>query len=124
MSAFTDAQKAAIRQYLGFSELFHDIDPRLEGQMIELGSRAPDAVARVQANLVALADIDARLGGALDNLDLTKAEDILFLGPDQLEALRNQGRMLIQQVAITFELRPKRDYYATGECMGGEIPLG
>jgi hypothetical protein len=124
MAAFTDPQKAAIRQYLGFSELFHDIDPRLEGQMIELGSRAPEAVARVQTNLLKLADIDARLDGALENLDLTTAEDIIFLGPEQLEALRNQGRMLIQQIAIAFELKPKRDYYATGECWGGEISLG
>jgi|SRR5579859_6660285 len=122
---FSDAEKAAIRQYLGFSELFHDLDPRLEGQMNDLGSRAPDAVTRVQANLTALANIDTRLAGALDNLDLTKAEDIEFLGPKQLEAIRDQGRMLIQQIAITFELKPKRDYYATGEDMGGGlIPLG
>lgn len=121
MAAFTPPQMAAIRQYLGFSELFHDIDPRLESQMIDLGNRSPDAVTRVVNNLTALADIDSRLTGALDNLDLTHADEVDFLGPAQLEALRDQGRMLIQQIAITFELKPKRDYYMVGEDAGGGV---
>ena len=124
MSSFTPAQRAAIRQYLGWSELFHDVDPRLEGMMSMLDQRAPDAVVRVKNNLVRLADIDDRITSALDNLDLTRAEDINFLGPDQLDALRNQGRMLVNQIAITFELRPPRDYFAMGDDGGGIVPLG
>lgn len=121
--AFTAAEKAQIRQVLGFSELFHDLDPRLEGQMIDLGTRAPDAVTRIQNTLVALTDIDARLVVALDDLSLVKAEDITFQGEGELESLRNQGRMLIQQIAITFELVPKRDYYGSAEVLGGGVIL-
>lgn len=124
MANFTDAQKAQIRQYLGFSELFHDIDARLEGMMNQLGSRAPEAVSRVIANLQRIADIDARLDCALDNLNITKAEDVEFSGEPQLDALRNQGRMLIQQIAIVFELIPKRDYFAVYDGCGGVVPLG
>ena len=123
--AFTDDEKMAIRSYLGWSALFFEIDPRLEGQMNRLPTSVPAAVTRVQTILTSLADIDTRLGAALDNLDLTKAEDIIFLGPEQLDALRNQGRMLVNQLSIIFEVSPKRDYFGEGEGgMGGVIPLG
>jgi len=124
MAAFTDAQKAAIRQYLGFSELFHDVDTRLESQMSEIGTRSPDAATRIVNNLTALAAIDTRLTSALDNLDLVRAEDVTFLGPAQLEAIRTHGRMLIGQIAITLEVQPRRDYYSTGAEMSGCIMLG
>lgn len=115
----------AIRNWLGFSELFHDIDPRLESQMNDIQARSPDAVTFVQARLADLDDIRSRLGLALDNLDLVKAEDVTFLGPMQLEALRDQGRMLVLQIATIFELKPKRDVFLTGEdSYGGMIELG
>ena|SRR5690348_10643427 len=124
---FTDDEKAAIRSYLGYSALYYQIDPRLESQIGAggLGTTQPSEATRVRTILTALADIDTRLSGALDNLDLSKAEDITFLGPPQLEALRNQGRMLIHQLGIIFELVPKRDYYGAGENLnGGYILLG
>lgn len=126
MPSFSDAQKAAIRQYMGFSELFHDIDPRLEGQMTDLGARAPDAVNRIIANLNLLADIDARLLNTqnLDALIANRVEDVYLNGSVQMDTLRDQGRMLINQIAITFELEPKRDYYSIGHEMGGMFELG
>jgi hypothetical protein len=121
---FSSTEKALIRQYLGFSELFHDIDPRLESQMAELGDRSPEAADNVRAQLARLANIDARLDGALDNLDLQKAEEVTFLGPDQLEALRDQGRNLIQRIAIVFQVAPQRDYYGVEAASGGILPEG
>lgn len=125
MPSFSSQDKVAIRNYLGFSELFHDLDPRLESQMNDIQARSPDAVAFVQARLADLDDIRSRLGLALDNLDLVQAEDVTFLGPMQLEALRDQGRMLVRQIAIIFELEPKRDVFSTeGVGWGGPINLG
>lgn len=124
---FTDDEKAAIRSYLGFSALYYQIDPRLESQIGAggLGTTQPSEAARVRTILTSLADVDTRLGSALDNLDLSKAENITFLGPEQLETLRNHGRMLIQQLGIILELEPKRDYYGMSEnAYGGVIPLG
>jgi hypothetical protein len=100
MSAFTLEEKALIRQYLGFSELFHDIDPRLESQMAKIGDRSPEAADHVRTQLVRLANIDTQLEAALDNLTLSKAEDVTFLGPEQLEALRLHGRNLVERIAI------------------------
>jgi hypothetical protein len=123
---FSSQDRVAIRNWLGFSELFHDLDPRLESQMSDIESRSPDAVTFVQARLADLDDIRVRLGLSLDNLDLIEAEDgVRFLGPVQLETLRDQGRMLVQQMAILFELQPKRDVFAISELgWGGAIDLG
>lgn len=126
MADFTEDEKAAIRSYLGWSAFYYQIDPRLESQIGAggLGTTQPASATRVRSILTALADIDTRLTGALDNLDLTKAEDINFLGPEQLDALRTQGRMLIGQMGIIFELKPKRDYYGDGGDADNLIPLG
>jgi hypothetical protein len=127
MADFDENEKASIRTYLGWSALYRDIDPRLESQIGTggLGTTQPASATKVRAILTRLADVDTRLDGSLDNLDLTKAEDINFLGPAQLDALRSQGRMLIGQIATIFELEPKRDYYGTGGGDdGGVIPLG
>jgi hypothetical protein len=128
MADFTEDEKAAIRSYLGWSALYYLIDPRLESQIGTggLGTTQPSSATRVRSILTRLADIDSRLDSALDNLDLTKAEDINFLGSEQLDALRNQGRMLVGQLAIIFEVVPKRDYFdeGGGTGMGGLISLG
>lgn len=123
---FSDSEKQLIRNYLGFSELFHDIDPRLESQMNDIGTRSPDAVTFVQGILTKLATVDSQLDALLPQLTLTKAEDIEFIhGSEQLEAVRDRGRELVQKVAIVFEIKPKRDVYASGEDLGGGlIPLG
>ncbi len=123
--AFSEDQKAAVRQYLGFSELFHDFDSRLEGQMDALGTSRPSAVTRAQALLTKLAALDAKIDdSALNNLDLERAEDVTFLGPKQIEALQDYGRSLIQQLAVIFEVQVQRDYYGSEAGSGGVIPLG
>jgi hypothetical protein len=120
--AFTDTEKATIRRYLGFSELFRDVDTRLEGQ---LDSLSAEAEALVRATLVQLAAIDAKIHtAALENLDLQRAEDVTFLGPEQLIALKDYGRSLINRIAVTFEVEPMRDYYGAGAMGGGVIPFG
>lgn len=125
--AFTNAEKTKIRRYLGFSELDRQIDMRLESQLVALPVNNPDAEADVRTVLGLLAQIDAKImSAALTRLDATRVENIELLGPAQLVALRAQGRMLIGQIGITFDVLPLRDYYDTsgGSGMGGLIALG
>jgi hypothetical protein len=126
MPDFSADEKVAVRNYLGFSELYHDLDPRLESQLSGLYARSPESVDLVRVRLTELADIRTRLGLALDNLDLVQAEDVTFLGPMQLDALRDHGRMLIQSIAIMFDLVPLRDVFATygDDGYGGPVPIG
>lgn len=126
--AFTAAEKARIRRYLGFSQGFHDVDTRLEGQLTTLPETYPEAEDQVREILGKLAKIDAKLQtAALGNLNVTELGDIKFLGPDQLTALEDWGRRLINQLAITFniDMSDQPDYFgATSSGGGGVIPLG
>lgn len=121
---FSGEEQARIRQYLGFSEQFQDLDGRLESQLAEVGSRSPEAETLVRQCLARLANVEEQLEGALDNLALTRAEDVSFLGPEQLEALRQHGRNLIQRIAIVFHVEPLRDYFGSEATSGGRLRFG
>lgn len=125
--AFSNAEKTRIRRYLGFSELYRQIDTRLETQLDALPANNPDAETQVRALLGRVGAIDDAIQGkALTRLDASEIiGEVKLLGPEQLRALRTQGRMLINQIAITFDLTPLRDYFDEGGgSMGGFIALG
>lgn len=126
--AFTETEKARIRRYLGFSQGFHDVDTRLEGQLDTLPLTWPEAETQVRDILAMLDAVDRKLqGAALGNLNFTEiVGEIKFLGPEQLNALRGHGRTLIQRLAITFniEMSGQPDYYSAAVSTGGVIQLG
>lgn len=121
--ALTDDEASSVRAYLGFSDGFRDLDTRLESQILNLTAGAE---ARVRALLTRIGEIDTKLqSAALANLDLERAEDVTFLGPEQLVALRGQGRMLCRRLGQVFFLEPRADYFDEGGGdMGGLIQLG
>ncbi len=124
--AFTGAEKARLRRYLGYSQNFQDLNPRLEDQMLTLGADV-DAAADLRAIDAKLIAIDAKLQSfALQGLEfasLNRGEVVYADTRKSLDALQDVGRSLIQQIAITFRLEAKRDYYGASES-GGEIRLG
>lgn len=121
--AFTDAEKVKIRQYLGFSEAFHQINTRLESMMDDLANRSPAAVDEVRAILAKLATLDTQLDTSATSLEFKRAEDVEWnLG--QWEQLVARGRYLIQRLAIMFEVDPAADYFGAATGGGGVIPLG
>ena len=122
-ASFTGPQKAAIRQYLGFSELYLQTDTRLESQLDALPASSPDAADRIIATLARLAALDARLCRATGQLSVAAIGDITLRGEPGMDALANQGRRYIQQLAVTFDVVPPRDYYGAGEA-GGVLALG
>ena len=116
--AFTDDERLQIQHYLGASEFWFYWNAELD----ELGTRAT-AEARARALLSDLADVDARLKSALDNLSLVKAEDVEFRGEGELEALREHGRNLVHRLAIIFGVEVISDYYGSSVEMGGEYDV-
>lgn len=124
MTAFTNIEKSKIRRYLGFSELWRDLDSRLEGQLNDLPERNPDAADQVREYIAQLDAIWAKLNSAaISNLDVIRADEVTFRGPEQLMGLREQGRMLVQAIAITFYIDPPRDIFSSGTA-GGLVALG
>lgn len=125
--AFTNAEKTKIRRYLGFSELWKQIDMRLESQLDALPLTNPDAETEVRTTLTRIVAIDEAIQSkALTRLDASEIiGEVKLLGPAQLTALRAQGRMLVNQIAITFSVEPFRDYFDEGGgSMGGMIQMG
>lgn len=125
--ALTEPQKADCRLYLGYAR-GRDLNPALEYRL-DAGVLSAEEESRIIATLALVAAIDAKLqNAAINNLDLERAEDVTFLGPAQLDALRAQGRMLVGRIATALEVEPARDFFdaggGAGSSMGGFIPLG
>ena len=116
------------RSFLGFSDQFNDLDTRLQSQIEELQAAADDdpTVLRVQAILTDVRALDANLtNAALNNLIASKVKTIELRGPEQLQALRVQGRMLCQRLGQVFYTPPRDDYFGEGDgSMGGMVALG
>jgi hypothetical protein len=116
---FSDDERLQILHYLGVSDLYY----MWNAELTEIGGRLV-AADRVRTILVDLADVDARLKAALDNLSLVKAEDVEFRGEGELEALRNHGRNLINRLAILFGVTVGDDYYGSISAMSGPYTFG
>lgn len=122
--AFSPTEKVRIRNYLGRSELFKDLDTRLESQMDSIPTRSPEAETEIRTLLGKIAAIDDKLSDfAVNGSDIKKAEEVEFWGPEQLSMLQNRGRMLIGRLATFFEVEVLGDYFGEGP-IGGVIPLG
>lgn len=121
--ALTETQKASVRRYLGFGK-GRDIHPELE-------SRFDGWLSAEEESLIAttLTRLDAAMTSlhtaATENLDLKSADkgDVVFLGPEQLRALREHGRMLVGTLETIFEVEPLRDVFGVGSS-GGALQLG
>lgn len=121
--ALTETQKAGVRRYLGFGR-GRDIHPQLESRFV--GWLTAEEETQIAATLAQLDAVYAKLqSAALNNLDLAQAEDVTFLGPEQLRTLCDHGRMLVQTLVTIFEVDPLRDIFgAAGGSNGGMVALG
>jgi len=120
--ALSEAQKAQVRLYLGFDR-GRDLHPALESRWAWLSA---EEEALVTGTLAALGGLDTKLlSAALENLDASKVDEVTLLGPEQLRALRAQGRMLVRRLGAVFAVEPLRDYFDDGGAsMGGLFAVG
>lgn len=121
--ALTETQKASVRRYLGFGR-GRDIHPELESRFV--GWLSTEEETQISATLTQLDALMTKLqSAALENTDLQSADkgDAVFFGPEQLRALRDHGRMLVQTLATIFEVEPRRDVFGMGP-VGGLVSLG
>lgn len=123
--ALTETQKAGVRRYLGFGR-GRDIHPELESRFV--GWLSAEEETQIAATLAQLDAVYAKLqSAALENTDLKSADkgDAVFFGPEQLDALRRHGRMLVQTLVTIFEVDPLRDIFgAPAGSNGGFVGLG
>ena len=109
--ALTDAEKAEIRRYLGYSDLNRLYTLPIEPAMNAL---SPEGETQVKGYLVDLADLQARLKAAWDRSKVLIVEDITLAHQKELAFLRSEGQRLVQDLATALSVRPLRKPFSPG----------
>lgn len=122
--ALSASQLADVRRFLGYDRGY-DLHPRLESRFAP-GALTAEEESRIGATLAAIGEIDDALqDAALHNLDAVKVDELVLRGPEQLRALRQQGRMHVARLSIFFAVDPLRDYFDEGGgASGGMFGVG
>jgi hypothetical protein len=120
--AWTEADRATIRSYLGFPALFLQADPRLEAAMTAVQSEAdggvrPDGSTETQIRgwLAQLAKVESRLEEIWDEAEALKVDE---LGVDPMRAmalLRAEGRRIVARIARALGTSPRHDVFSGAE---------
>lgn len=117
--AFTDAQKAQIRRYLGFPDVFRYANTRLESAMDVVGGRA-EVQAQVEADLAAITAVEAKLTEALTSAGIKKVDEVEFFEAGQRKALRDEGRRMCSRLSITMGVPLAADAFGDGGYTGDD----
>lgn len=116
--AFTDAQKAQIRRYLGYPDVYRQANPRLESALNLVGDR-PDSKALIEADLAALMTLETKLTAAQAYGGLKRVDDIEFYpNAAQTKSLRDEGRRVVGRISITMGVAPAADVFGAGGYAG------
>jgi hypothetical protein len=119
--AWTEADRAQIRHYLGFSAIFLQADPRLEqavtsvqSEAVPGGTRPDDSTERqIRRWLAQLEKIERRLEEVWDEAEALRVSD---LGVDPFRAvalLRSEGRRVVAGIARALATRPVHDVFSS-----------
>lgn len=97
--AFTGAEQATIREYMGWGARFAQEDTALERAMASLGGGAfPDEETKTRAHLAELARIDAAITACEARFKADKVGSI-ELAPRELKQLRSRGTERLGRLA-------------------------
>lgn len=111
------AEKARIRQLLGYPDEFRYANTRLESCLNNISDEAVDQ-ARAILTLIATVD-NLVLTIGLANIGLKRVDEIWFTdGVTQINQQRKAGRIFIGQLSILLGVPPYGDYYGTAGYPG------
>lgn len=120
MAAWTEAEKANLRHYLGFSALFLQADPRLENAIASVlavadGGTRPDSATQVQIQgwLTKLSTVDQRLEDLWIQAQAQGVDEVKVSPAVGMSLLRKEGRRLVNNVARALATRPRADIYSS-----------
>lgn len=125
--AFTEDEKATIREFCGWGSRFLQFDDALENAMAAAGEHAATAT-RVRAHLVELARIDTAITAAEARLKASKVGTI-ELNAVEIDQLRGRGRQFAGRLCRALGVEARGDAFdpslptnrqtATGMAGGG-----
>jgi hypothetical protein len=120
--AWTEADHAEIRHYLGFAALFLQADSRLETAIGSVQSKADGGTRednstelQIRRWIAGLARIEQRLA---DIWEVAEGEKVEELGVDPyrgMALLRAEGRRLVGNIARVLSTSPRHDVFSAAE---------
>ena len=120
--AWTEADRAVLRHYMGFAAIFLQADPRLELAITSVQAKAdggtrPDNSTELQIRgwLAGLARIEQRLADLWEIAEGLKVES---LGVDPyrgMALLRAEGRRLVGSIARALSTAPRHDVFSAAQ---------
>lgn len=123
----TGAQKTAARSYLGYPNIYRDMNTRLESTFAELDA---DAEAQFDTLLTAIAAADAALQLAITGGgSVKKVDEIEYFGPSQFQLdtvgqARKRARELVGRLSILLGVPIYSDYFGEGGYLGDNFSAG
>lgn len=120
MAAWTEAERANLRHYLGFSAIFLQADPRLENAITSVlavadGGTRPDSATQVQIQgwLSDLATVDLRLKDLWIQAPASQVDEVKVNPAVGIALLRKEGRRMVNNIARALSTRPRADIYSS-----------
>lgn len=110
----TDAERARVRRYLGFSDRSQGLFTVLESTISSLSSEGEEDVLNI---LDELTDIETKLSDARCRLKAARVEDIT-LNSDEIYALRDEGKRLVRDLSTVLGIRPLRAPFTSADVSG------
>lgn len=131
MAAWTEAERANIRHYLGFSAIFLQADPRLETAMTSVlavadGGTRPDSSTQTQIQgwLTKLATVDQRLEDLWIQAQATGVDEVKVNPAVGMSLLRKEGRRLVNNISRALSTTPRADIYSSAPANPHGSPFG
>jgi hypothetical protein len=120
--AWSEADRASLRHYLGFAPLFKQADPRLESALTSVQAEADGGTQKdnssellIRGWLADLATVEGRLREVWTEAEAHKVEDLSVDPYRGMALLRSEGRRLVGNIARILSTRPRHDVFSAAE---------
>ncbi len=125
--AFTNAERARLRELLGVPAAYRDQYLDVEGRF-ERVEQDRDAEDRVRVHLTDVATIETQLGKSWKRLAVDGVDDVRLAGWREVNGLRREGRRLVRIICTIFDLTaygfPLSDHFGEGGGRGNAMKIG
>ena len=125
--AWLESDRVSIRRWMGSSELYMQLDPRLENAITAVqskvdGGNMPDSSTEtaVRAYLAQLTAIELQWTTLYIQMQVTKAGKVDIDPLRGIAGLKQLGRIYVSHIADALAMRPRRDAFTSIE----PVPVG
>lgn len=120
--SLTAAQQTDVYKFLGATPMWRQINPAIRNALLALENFADvNLEASIAGELTALNAVDAQIINANRRQKFKQVEDVHFRGPEELAALRSQGRMHVSRLAGLLGVSVVNNVFGGGGAVTGAV---